>query len=375
MTALQPYPSASGKYPLIEVLAAIGQNWNATSPTWTDLTPYVRFGDGVSWSRGRGDEFGQIEPGNFSLTVGNDAPHSSITAATPLMITAYWPTSATGYVQFVGHIEDRDVQTTVNETVVQLSGMEYLGMLGYANITRVLNTAATAPARLASFMSLAGVPVSRYSFATGRWPVGISDTRDQSVLSACQEVVDSQVQILYQDRGGTIRSTNVPFTSSSGGTFGTAVGTYPYVDIGGAQSSAYVYSLLKVTSEVSYGGTGGGGTQYPAGTVTMAVSATPESRYGSRMYERTFPPMSLTNLTAAATMLATFLGNGAAYRVKTVTLRPAAAPTTLWPVVLAADIGSKFTFQVPTSTDAYVQSVSHSISGGDWTVSWQTSPN
>jgi hypothetical protein len=55
------------------VEAAFGASPFAPSPTWTDISAYVRLADGIHVTRGRTSEFSDVQPGTMSLTLDNRA--------------------------------------------------------------------------------------------------------------------------------------------------------------------------------------------------------------------------------------------------------------------------------------------------------------
>lgn len=77
---------------------------------WIDISPYVRLADGVTYSRGRADEYADVEPGRLAFTVNNADgrftygntgspyfPGRNIVAADALTNTAAWFTAGFGY--------------------------------------------------------------------------------------------------------------------------------------------------------------------------------------------------------------------------------------------------------------------------------------
>src|SRR6476646_3153386 len=66
---LQPFRDA----PAIKVEVSFASNYNAASPTYVDLTGRIRFtsGTGITFNRGRNDEWGEVAPGQFTITFNN----------------------------------------------------------------------------------------------------------------------------------------------------------------------------------------------------------------------------------------------------------------------------------------------------------------
>jgi len=58
--------------PNIKVEFAPTGDASTASPTWVDITAYLRLSDGVTFTRGRTDERSTAQPGNLTLTLNND---------------------------------------------------------------------------------------------------------------------------------------------------------------------------------------------------------------------------------------------------------------------------------------------------------------
>lgn len=58
--------------PNIKVEFAPTGDASSTSPTWVNITAYLRLSDGVTFTRGRTDERSTAQPGSLSLTLNND---------------------------------------------------------------------------------------------------------------------------------------------------------------------------------------------------------------------------------------------------------------------------------------------------------------
>ena len=57
--------------PDLKVEFAPTDDASTTSPTWVDITSYVRMSAGVSFERGRNDERATAQPGQMTLTLNN----------------------------------------------------------------------------------------------------------------------------------------------------------------------------------------------------------------------------------------------------------------------------------------------------------------
>lgn len=112
-------------FPQVTVELALTTVPSSTTPSWTDITPYVSMVDGLSWSHGRPDEYSQTQPGALTMvwenidgrfTVGNTSG-------------AYWPNMKVGKrIRFsvtVGGITYRRYDGFINEPEVFWNGANY----------------------------------------------------------------------------------------------------------------------------------------------------------------------------------------------------------------------------------------------------------
>lgn len=365
MAAVKPFPDAAW-CPYIDVLLALNQNWNTASPTYTSIGDKLLFGHGLAWHRGRNDEEGQLEPGGFDLAVRSDAiARSNWQQGTRMQIWTYWPTTSTAYMQFEGFAEDWEATWTPDDYLkgwapLRISGPEFHGGLAWSEIVSLAFITTTAVGRLQDYAKYAGFPATKTSFAAGSYTLSRQTVAGESVLQASQKVAEGQSQIFYTDRTGLLRTLTQPFSSSSLATFGTAPGELPWFEADEGVNGGYRFTQAVITPD--------GGT-----AVTRNATTT---RYGIRSYQRSIAAEDQTTAATLATSLTGRFPNMGADRLKAVRLRPAAMPAQMWPVVLAADIGNRYTFNQPVSgTTGYVQSIAHQITTAGWAVTWNTSPS
>ena len=57
--------------PTLKVELAPTATASTASPTWVDITGYVRMSDGVNFDRGRSDERAAVQPGRLALVLNN----------------------------------------------------------------------------------------------------------------------------------------------------------------------------------------------------------------------------------------------------------------------------------------------------------------
>ncbi len=379
MAAIAPFPRAA----LVKVEVDFTSNWNAT-PSYTDVTADLRFSDGITWERGRNDEFQSVSPGSCQFTLNNRARTYDVTTnanmvpARPARVTCYYPTTSTAYQQIQMQVEDWTPAWTISkDAVVKANCIESYGALAFTRIAASSYLSLTAPARLNDLATAGGWPTAPRSFATGAYAIIAQDYQGVDVLSSMQEVANGQAQVLYQDRTGVL-TTHAMFTGtgSNGGTFGDGAGELKFGVPDGGVGGGYWYTQVQLTAA------GTAWTQGSPNTVTANVGANyTTTKYGLRTFSRNISSTSRTAAQSAAASLATSLNGMSAYRLKQVTIDPMIDPANLFPVVLAADFGIPYTFnfQPPgggsrISLTAKLRSIRHEISESGWLVTWQMSP-
>lgn len=382
MAARQLFPNAGGAFVKVEVDWT--SNWNAASPSYTDVTDDVRFP--ISWERGRNDEYQTISPGRLDFVLNNRArsydptTNANMVPARPARLTCYYPTTGTAYQQIDASLEDMDVVWDANyDSWVNCTAIERYGALSYCQMIGYGSIALTSQGRLADLAGVAGWGGAT-SFASGSWAILSEVYTNTDVLSAMQECVDGQVQILYETRDGTLKSLGAFAASSSSiGTFGDNLANIqagtelPYYQFTAGIGGGYLYTNGHFHFPAP---------QPPQDVVKAVGSPYTVTKYGTRTYARNISTTSIANATSAITSWASSEAAQASYRVKEIVIRPLASPSTLFPVVLNADLNNTVTIkQTPpggggarNTFTAKIRSIRHEISESDWTVTWELSP-
>lgn len=384
MAALQPFGRADLAYVKVEVDLGTG-NWNGT-PTYTDITGDIRFGDGISWERGRPDKFQSVSPGKTSFTLDNRArgydvfTNANLVPGRPGRITCYYPTTATAFEQVEFTVEDWDPQYSVQgDAVVKVTGAERWAMLGFCPIVSTGYLPTTdCRVRLGALADTAGWPSGSRSFAAGSYNLSAQTYQQTTVLQAMQDVATGQAQILYQTRDGVLKTAGMfSVVSASGKTFGDGGGTElkmgePDAGVGGG----YWYTQVVLTA---------GGAAWVSGqpnTVTKSLAAPyAPSKSGTRPFARTIAATDKTSAGNAAATLATALQNLATYRLNSVPVDPLMDPANLFPVVLAADVGTSYTFkwQPPgggsrLTVVSVARGIRHEVKNDGWKTTFSLGP-
>jgi hypothetical protein len=279
--------------------------------------------------------------------------------------------------QFDGLVEDWTPKWTLDkDAVVEAAAVERFGALGFAESVNVLYFQESAQARLGHLADAAGWPAAARSFASGSTLPQATPPQGK-ILDEMNHVATGQGDVLYETRDGTLKTIGM-FSSigSSIGTFGDAAGELPFAGLELGVGGGYVYTQVMLTVE------GPQWTQNAPNVVTKLVGAPfTTAKYGYRTFTRTIAQTSQADAASAAAGIAGSLAGQGACRVKSVTIKPMRNPATLFPVVLAADLGNTFglNFTPPgggsrIGMSPVIRSIKHDISDTDWTVTWNLSP-
>lgn len=384
MAAVQPLPNSA----LVKIEVDFTSSWNTAAPAYTDVTQDIRFPAGVTWERGRNDEFQSVSPGSCQFVLNNRARTYDVTTnanmvpARPARITCYYPTIATAYQQMQMQAEDFVPDwTTGADATVAVNCIERFGGLAFTRIVSSAYISTTAVNRLTDLANAGGWPTTPRSFAAGSWVLTAGQLyQNVDVLSAMQDVAAGQAQVLYQDRTGVL-TTHAIFTATgaSGGTFGDQAGEIPFLTPDAGVGGGYWYTQVQLTAA---NGPAGPWTQNQPNTVTANVGANyTTGKYGTRPFTRSVAATTQINAQSAATQLANSLNGLSPYRLKQVIIHPLTNPAVAFPVVLAADFGIPYTFNFQpigggsrVSITAKLRSIRHEITETDWVCTWQMSP-
>lgn len=384
MAARQPFGRPNLAYLKVELDLGTG-NWNGT-PTYTDVTDDLRFDAGITWERGRPDKFQSVSPGSIAFTLNNRPrgydvfTNANLVPGRPGRLTCYYPTTATAYEQMYFSTEDfTPAYTPGGDAVVRVTGMERWGMLGFCPIVANVMLATTdCRVRLGQLADLAGWPAAARAFAAGLYPLSSQAYQQTTVLEAMQGVASGQAQVLYQTRDGNLKTAGMfNVVSGSGKTIGDGGGTeLPFVDIEAGVGGGYWYTQVVLTA---------GGDAWISGqpnTVTKNLAAPyAPAKSGTRPFARTIAAAAKTSAQSACDSLATSLQNLDTYRVASVTINPLIDPASLFPVVLASDLGTSYTFRFQPpgggtrpSVLGVARGIKHEVNQRGWLTTWTPGP-
>src|SRR5262245_39118435 len=379
MAAQRPWANSLLAYVKLE-LDLSANPWNVTSPTYTDVTDDLRFDSRLVWERGRDPEWDAITAGTFGGELNNrtrsydPASNSRIVGRRPARITCYYPTTSTAYVQFVGLVETFEpaYPGVGFDAVTAFEGVDSLTTLYLSKIVATPALQTTAPAPLAALANVAGIPVAQQSFWPGSYPLQGVTYENTDAASAMQLIVNSQVQMLFVSRAGVLTSVPAAGTSSSLATFGDGAGELDYVDLKGGVGGSGTYTVVSL-EQSSKADQGSGQSIGPPAAVN--VSTQDVAQFGRIVLD--LRSASTNSLSAAATGWAARVATPGTYWFRELVIKPLADPANLFPVVLAGELGQRYTIvrrpigggSAITQTSV-LRSIRHEVGGGDWVVTW-----
>ncbi|HXJ65835.1 MAG TPA: hypothetical protein VNN79_18920 [Actinomycetota bacterium] len=386
---LKPFRDA----PAIKVEVSFASNYNAAAPTYVDLTGRIRFtsGTGITFNRGRNDEWGEIAPGQCTITFNNfdrfldpsfgGSPYwPNVDWGRPMKITAYY--LGVTYVLFTGLVQNWECSWTAGgDAICTATCVEQLGMLALSRIAAATILSTTVQGRLTDLCTSAGVPAAFQDFQTGSYQLKAQSYVSQDALSACQQVAAGQNQIFFTSRDGFFRN-RAAYTQfdTSLGTFGENAGEIHCARmLAPSIGDPYTYTIVKIHASDAADGSLGAVVTANVPTNLGHPGGGGPTRLGSNMLERTIAATPSATLVAGA--IATAIATKQGPRIKQATLFPMRDPTNAWPPVLDADIGNGATFKYSApgggprfSQPSIVMSVAHTITGENWVANWNLSP-
>jgi hypothetical protein len=208
MTAMFDFPNL-----VLGVQAAFGSGPRTESPTWTEISPFVR---GCSWARGRQNELNQIEAGTATVTLKDPAsyfdPDNTSSPFYPnvkpgLPVRAYAAVGTSVYPLFYQFLErlPRTLRVTTVYTERQMQLVDGFALLAASGLGGNSYEDELSGTRVANVLDDVGWPASRRSIDVGASTLGQigfaqeDDTRAQTHLQA---VADSENGLLFVNGSG-----------------------------------------------------------------------------------------------------------------------------------------------------------------------------
>jgi hypothetical protein len=382
---------------ILTVEAAFGSVPLDTTPTWTDISAYVRT---LRTDRGRGHSLDRVTAGRGSLLLDNtsgrfDPTYTSgpyypnVQPMTPLRISVAYtvsdgmkldtagrglgnPLQVGTAPQFTGYAESWN-QTWPGdgvdaEVVVSLTdGMKLWNLFRTSGIPYGPDNTRS---RIEEMLTDHGWPAEWIDAYAGVREASVTDSDDQPVLSDLQLVEGTEGGMLYVQPDGQamFQHRNYRASLAAGVTFGDGAGEYPYtpattIDLDDHQ----IWNEVRVTSK--------------DGVSASASDATSISNFGHRVltYNETLHTTGTAATAHAQSMRDRY--KTPVPRLARITIHPQRSPAQLWPVVLSYDLSKKLVVKrrPPAGNlitlNCYIEGVTHEADATtrQWVTAWRLS--
>jgi len=372
-------------------------NTNPTDPpVWIDITRYVQ--GQVSINRGRQRELDRVQAGVMTLELDNrdrrfdpTFPGPYTTGILPMRrIRARATYANTSYPLFSGYVEswgqswkgwqDATVPVVASDAFKPLNlaqlNTSFPVQSSSARVNAVLDSISWTSGGAAWLLgtSLLGTattlgPTGDRIVSPGSSTIQASTLANTSALAHLQDVTDTEMGLLFADKTGVVNFYGRSYaTNTNMGTFGEL--ELPYVDLQMDYSDTNIWNDIEITRQ--------GGTQQRA-TNTLS-----QQQYYKRTLSKT---STLQNTDAEALSLATAMVARYAQptlQILAITLDGEAQPATIYPQMLAREIGDRVTVRRrPPGGGPIIEQASliqgvnttFDVAGGVWLTTWRLAPS
>jgi len=352
----------------VTVEAGFGSGPFTASPSWTDISGYVKAG---SWTRGRSTMDQEFPAGVGSLLLDNSggrfypwntsSPYSpNVTVGTPIRIRTVHATVT--YNMFYGFIRSwSNIYPTDREELAEVPIIESYARLNDKIISASFTEQRT-DLRVAAILDAAGWPAAARSLNTGAAFAAAIDY-EGSALGLLRQTVELEQGELFQNGAGSIVFKNrTGFTGAAGAaTFGPDDLTYTYISVPTDEDVFYNEARITPANEI----------------VQTAANAASVTRQGPVTYESVNPSMAAE---PDALNVAEWIVNKYSEtnpEIRELVFDPPGEPASLYPEfgrelcdtirVIAEYPGSAVTLDQVVAVDQ----IKHSfLAGGTWTTSY-----
>lgn len=364
----------------LTVEAAFGSTMLDGSPSWTDISAYVRAG---SITRGRSSVDGRFDTGTATLTLDNrtgrftpgntaGAYYPNVQIGVPVRITAQPESSSTTYPLFYGSVRawpptfptgNIDATVTVpladgfyNLNLEDIAGQSYVAQRTDQRITAVLDDLSW-PAGLRDLD--AGIGTVQ--------PTDVAQPNDggeQPALDHMLDVAEAEAGALFMGPNGDVVFQNRVALSGVTPTV-TYDGTDDYSDITFAYDDGVLFNDIRIARE--------GGAQ-----VTY-VNTTSVNAHGRRVLTRDVMPMGNDGEVLNVAEWLSGLFGDQRLRITGLRFKPL-KDATLLEELLGFDLRQSVTIQhAPPAGDSLdvdcaIEQITHEFAPGDWTTTWAVVP-
>lgn len=345
----------------------------ATSPTWTDVSGYVRT---VDTNYGRSHELDTISAGTATLTFDNrdgrfDPTYTSgtyypnILPMKQIRIRATY--NSVTYPVWRGFIQSWP-QTWPSMVDAAVTAQCVDGFFLFNQVfTETTEAQETSGVRIGNLLDDAGWPSAWRDLAAGDVTVQSYTPSCSTILSLIQKVEETEVGLFFiaPDGDATFQAQSYRTSPTSSATFGDGTGELHYTNLELGYDDTQIWNRIEIS-------------RYGGGTVA-AEDTTSQGSYGKRTLRRY--DLLHTDDAESTTMAGVLKSRYREphIRVETMAFVPASDPSNLWPQALGLSLSDYVTVKRRPSggntvtVSAYVEGVSHQIDAQSGL--WETTLN
>lgn len=349
------------------------------SPTWTDVSAYMRHSPGFGLRRGRTNADGEVSAGTCTIALDNTdrrfdptntgSPYSpNVLPMKPTRLRAVH--NAITYDLFYGFVESwpQEWPLPVNDALTNLQLVDGFKLLAFHE-TAVSQSQEASHTRVGNYLDEASWPAALRDLGTGTYTVAAHTPNCEAVLKLCQEtaLAEDGLFLMAGDGSATLQTSTHRSGATVTATYGDDGAELRYDDL------TLTYDDRNIFNEVSVVTTDGS-------SVTVSDSAS-ITAYGKRTRK-------VFDLHAKDTTDATSIANSVLARYKDpkvritrMVVKPQQDPTNLWPRVLGDEVSTKLTIKrrppgggTAISQDVFIEGISHRVSSRQWVTTYELSP-
>ena len=345
------------------------------SPTWTDVSAYVRR---FATRRGRSHELDQIRASTLRMTLDNSdgrfdptytsgAYYNNVHQMKQIRVRAAY--SSTTYELFRGHITAWPQSwPQKKDATVKLVAVDGFRLLNQA-YTATAEAQETSGTRIGNLLDDASWPATWRSIATGDVTVQAYTPACQAILGLIRTVADTEGGLFFIDGQARVVFQERSYRAglSSVATFGDGAGELPYVGLILGYDDTQIWNRVEVASIGL--------------ALQVSENVSSQGLYGKRVL-KLFDLLHVSN--AAASSLASALVvryKNPSVRVNQMNIVPA-ADVTLWPHALGRELSDLVTVKRrppagnTISQDVHIEGVAHRVDAPKqmWATTFELSP-
>lgn len=368
--------SDQSRYPRGKVEIALLSNPTARCHSFSDVTPDIRAGDGLTTQRGRNMELDRMQAATLSFVLSNrDQAYATLKPTRVVRVRVQVSTDAAVLPRFFGYTDAprHNRPEYGSDATVSIQASDIFKALALDKVRDPMVRPSELPGeRIAAVLEdVSGLPVS---LDVGVHQIIGDDLQGTNRLEHCQAVAETDGGAFFADaRGQAVFQDNQYRARNSR----TVQATY------GGENTSAPYKCKELTPEVDESRLFTAAAVSPAsGVAQRAVNSAAVAEY----FERTKEVTTLHASDADALAMAHHFTDAYStplVRIRGLVLQPAAAssPANMWAAVLAHDISQRVkTIEKPigasveTEREHFIEGISETLTASDWLVSLALSP-